>query len=78
MESADLWKPQCRLLDHISELSKSSSDDLVPLLELESTYNGPSGGENVESQEMNLTLVARACGNELEIYIFIYVYISWS
>ena len=46
MESADLWKPQCRFLDHISELSKSSSEDLVPLSELESTYNGSPGGEN--------------------------------
>ena len=61
-----MWKPQCELLDHISELSKSSSEDLVPLSELESTYNGSPGGENVESQEMNLTLVVRAGRTELK------------
>ena len=47
----------------------SSSEDLVPLSELESTYNGSPPGENVESQEMNLPLVVRACGNELKIYL---------
>ena len=45
----------------ISKLPKPSSEDLVPLSELESTYNGsPRGKKNLHSQEMNITLVVRA------------------